>query len=142
MRRARKQSAAGTCVVVLVHIGIAVVVYRLMAFGKNIPGLAARAALGLALFAVMIAGAAAQDVVVKRFIGGSGMHAVGIIDASEDVEITGPQALTTGENGDLFLLDQVNSRIIRFNPKESAADPRLLGLPEDIRPTDLIVRKD
>ena len=58
------------------------------------------------------------------------------------VDIDGPQALTAGDNGDLYLLDQVNSRIVRFNPKESAAEPRILGLPQDMRPTDLIVRKD
>jgi hypothetical protein len=113
-----------------------------MALPKDFPRFAARTALCLALGPALIVSAAAQDVVVKRFIGGSGVNAVGIIDASEDVEITGPQALTTGENGELFLLDQVNSRIIRFNPKETGADPHLLGLPEDIRPTDLIVRKD
>ena len=113
-----------------------------MALGRDkMPRFVVQTALCLAFLPALIVGAAAQDVVVKRFVGGSGVDAVGIIDASEDVELTGPQALTTGENGELFLLDQVNSRIIRFNPKESA-DSRLLMLPEDIRPTDLIVRKD
>lgn len=96
----------------------------------------------LAVLPALAGVAAAQDVVVKRFIGGSGTNAVGIIDASEDVEINGPQALTSGENGELFLLDQVNSRIVRFDPKKPDSDPRILGLPEDMQPTDLIVRKN
>jgi hypothetical protein len=89
----------------------------------------------------LIGVAAAQDVVVKRFSSGSSSGAVGIIDASEDTEISGPQALTSGENGELFLLDQVNNRIVRFDPKRPNADLRILGLPEDMQPTDLIVRK-
>jgi hypothetical protein len=85
--------------------------------------------------------AAAQHVVVKRFEEGSGANAVGIVDASEDTEINGPQALTAGENGDLFLLDQVNNRIVRFDPKKPTTDSRILGLPENMQPTDLVVRK-
>jgi hypothetical protein len=85
--------------------------------------------------------AADADTVVRRFPGGSGQGAVGIIDASQDTEINGPQALTSGENGELFLLDQVNGRILRFDPKNSGADARTLVLPDDIEPTDLVVRK-
>ena len=80
--------------------------------------------------------ASAQDVVVKRFVGGSGVNAVGIVDASEDVEINGPQALTTGENGELFLLDQVNNRIVRFDPKKPAPTRAFSGCPRTCsRPT-------
>jgi hypothetical protein len=84
---------------------------------------------------------AAADVVVKSFAGGSGENAVGIVDASEDTEIDGPQALTTGENGALYLLDQVNGRIVQFDPKRPAGESTILRLPEDLRPSDLIVRK-
>jgi len=125
-----------------VPIGIDVVVYRPMAQLNDVARLALRTVLCAALFPALTGAAGAEDIVVKRFIGGNGANAVGIIDASEDVESIGPQALTTGDSGDLFLLDQVNGRIIRFNPKETGGDPRLLGLPDDIRPTDLIVRKD
>ena len=45
-----------------------------------------------------------------------GQNAVGIIDASQDTEIDGPQALTTDENGEIYLLDQVNGRIVGFDP--------------------------
>jgi hypothetical protein len=86
-------------------------------------------------------GAADADTLVRRFPAGSGQDAVGIVDASLDTEIDGPQALTAGENGNLFLLDQVNGRIVRFDPKNSGAPPRLLVMPEDVQPTDLIVRK-
>src|SRR5919206_2566446 len=87
------------------------------------------------------AGAAEADTVVRSFPGGSGQGAVGIIDASVDTEINGPQALTSGENGELYLLDQVNGRILRFDPKNSAAEARILTLPQDVEPTDLVVRK-
>ena len=87
------------------------------------------------------ASAADADTIVRRFVGGSGQDAVGIIDASEDTEINGPQALTAGENGELFLLDQVNNRILRFDPRESSVQPRILVLPDDLAPTDLVVRK-
>jgi hypothetical protein len=86
-------------------------------------------------------GAADADTVVRRFPGGSGQEAVGIIDASVDTEIHGPQALTAGENGELFLLDQVNNRILRFDPKNSGAQPRILVLPNDVAPSDLVVRR-
>ena len=87
------------------------------------------------------AAAAAEDVVVRQFAGGSGQNAVGIIDASEDTEIGGPQALTVDDDGSLFLLDQVNNRILRFNPKDPGAEPGVLGLPDEMQPTDLIVRQ-
>src|SRR5690349_15603418 len=71
----------------------------------------------IAWMLMLPAGADAADVVIRQFTGGSGQNAVGIVDASEDTEIAGPQALTVGEDGNLFLLDQVNSRILRFDPK-------------------------
>jgi hypothetical protein len=108
----------------------------------TMPRVICKALIGLACSLPALCGvAAAQDVVVKRFGGGSGVNAVGIIDASEDTEINGPQALTAGENGDLYLLDQVNNRIVRFDPRKPSTDPRILGLPEDMQPTDLVVRK-
>jgi len=86
--------------------------------------------------------AAAADTVVRRFSSGIEQDSVGIIDASQDTEITGPQALTAGENGELFLLDQVNNRILRFDPKNSGFEPRIHVLPQDVEPTDLVVRKN
>jgi hypothetical protein len=103
---------------------------------KVIPSL-----LGSTLFLALNGGADAADVVVRQFAGGSGQNAVGIVEASQDTETDGPQALTTDENGDLYLLDQLNRRIVRFDPKRPAAEPRILAFPDELRPTDLIVRK-
>lgn len=86
------------------------------------------------------AAAGAADRVVKHLPGGTGLGAVGIIDKSEDTEITGPQALYAGEDGSLYLLDQVNGRILRFDPKRPE-QVRALALPEELQPTDLVVRQ-
>src|SRR4051812_28358483 len=94
-------------------------------------------------FAVSISGvAAADDIVIKRFSGGDSATSVGIADASEDVELTGPQALTADANGNLFLLDQLNQRIVRFDPKRPAEDPSIFEMPDSVQPNDLVVRKD
>ena len=101
-----------------------------------------KACLCLAGWLPALSGAAcAADVVVRQFMSGSGPTAVGIVDASEDTEISGPQALTAGDDGSLYVLDQVNNRILRFDPKNAGADPRVLGLPDDLQPTDLVVRQ-
>jgi hypothetical protein len=91
--------------------------------------------------AIALTGAAKADVVVRQFANGSGENAVGIVDASQDTEIDGPQALTTDENGNVYLLDQINRRIVRFDPKTPAAGSRILEFPQELRPTDLLVRK-
>ena len=86
--------------------------------------------------------AVADDTVTRKFESGSGSNTVGIVDASEDVELAGPDALTTDEQGNLFILDQINGRIVRFNPKVSGGEPDLLKLPDGVKPTDIVVRKD
>lgn len=86
--------------------------------------------------------AAADDAVVRRFSAGSSPAAVGIAPASEDVEMIGPQALTTDGEGNLFMLDQVNGRVLRFSPKQPADDPGVMKLPADIQASDLLVRND
>jgi hypothetical protein len=98
-------------------------------------------ALGLIVALASLREAGAADTVVKHFAGGSGQNAVGIVEASEDTEIDGPQALTTDENGEIYLLDQVNGRILGFDPKAPSAEPRILEFPDQLQPTDLIVRK-
>lgn len=99
-------------------------------------------ACGAGALIIAISTACAEDLVIKRFGGGNSADAVGIADASEDVELTGPQALTTGSDGDLFLLDQLNQRIVRFNPKRPAEDPSILEMPASVQPNDLVVQKD
>lgn len=80
-------------------------------------------ALGVIFALAPLRDAGASDVVVKRFAEGSGQNAVGIIEASQDTEIDGPQALTTGENGEIYLLDQVNGRIVSFDPRVRRRHP-------------------
>jgi hypothetical protein len=84
----------------------------------------------------------AADTVVRQFPVGVTSTAVGIAPASEDVELTGPQALTADAEGNLFVLDQINDRILRFDPKQrSDSAPTILRMPADVQPNDLIVRK-
>ncbi|MBS0529544.1 MAG: hypothetical protein JSS22_09170, partial [Proteobacteria bacterium] len=70
------------------------------------------------LIMALSTGCRADDTLVRQFSSGTGADAVGIIDATEDVELTGPQALSSDGAGNLFLLDQVNGRIVRFDPKQ------------------------
>ena len=85
--------------------------------------------------------AAAGDVVLRRFNSGAGSDAVGMIDASEDTEVAGPQAIYAGEGNEVFLLDQVNGRVLSFDPRQPAGQTRSLKLPEALEPTDLVVKK-
>jgi hypothetical protein len=84
----------------------------------------------------------ADDTVVRSFTGGSAASMVGIVPASEDVELAGPQALSADGQGNLFLLDQINARIIQFDPKQPNSDPDVLKMPKDVQPTDLVVHDD
>ncbi|OSI60410.1 hypothetical protein [Bradyrhizobium canariense] len=84
----------------------------------------------------------ADDTVVRSFTGGSAASMVGIVPASEDVELAGPQALSADGQGNLFLLDQINGRIIQFDPKQPNSDPDVLKMPKDVQPTDLVVHDD
>ncbi len=86
--------------------------------------------------------AAAADTVVRQFSIGATSTTVGIAAAGEDVELTGPQALTSDAQGNLFVLDQINGRILRFNPKQPASDPGILKMPADVQGNDLVVRKN
>lgn len=92
-------------------------------------------------FALFPPSANAEDRLVHEFSRGSGDNAVGVVDAGVDTEIAGPQALSVDNDGNIFLLDQVNNRILRFDPKNPTADATEFKLPGDIEPTDLVVRK-
>ncbi|MCP3468873.1 hypothetical protein NLM33_00880 [Bradyrhizobium sp. CCGUVB1N3] len=91
---------------------------------------------------IFVASAHADDTVVRSFAGGSAASMVGIIPAGEDVELAGPQALTADGQGNLFVLDQVNARILQFDPKLPNSDPDVLKMPKDVQPTDLVVHND
>jgi hypothetical protein len=85
--------------------------------------------------------AAADNTVVKRFSNGTTHNSVGIVDASEDAPQDGPQAIYAADDGSLYLLDQVNGRILRFDARTPGAPVQSLELPEQIRPTDMVVRR-
>jgi len=98
-------------------------------------------ALAGAILSIAAGGSAAADnTVVKRFSNGTTHNSVGIVDASEDAPQDGPQAIYAADDGGLYLLDQVNGRILRFDARTPGAPVQSLELPEQIRPTDLVVR--
>ena len=99
------------------------------------------AALPLATIAVAPV-ARAADVSVRSFTAGDTGSSVGISvsDQWADKEEEGPQALTAGSDGQLYLLDQINHRIVTFDPKAPQAPPRSLELPHDIQASDIVVK--
>src|SRR4051795_12085777 len=101
--------------------------------------------LGSALVAATMCGIApswAQDnPVLRRFGAGLGLDSVGLVDASEDVEVAGPQAIYAGEGNEVYLLDQVNGRVLSFDPTQSNTPTRSFQLPPALEPTDLIVKR-
>src|SRR5262245_27462911 len=94
-----------------------------------------------AWFALFPTTANTADRLIYEFSSDTGDNAVGIVDAGIDTEIAGPQALSVDNDGNIFVLDQVNGRILRFDPKNPVADRTEFKLPADIEPTDLVVRK-
>ena len=91
--------------------------------------------------ASVMSSAVAQDPLVRQFSIGTSSTTVGIAPAGEDVELTGPQALTSDARGNLFVLDQINGRILRFDPRQPNSDPGILQMPSDVQPNDLVIRK-
>lgn len=84
--------------------------------------------------------ARAEDTVIKRFSNGTSRDSVGLVDAREDAPMDGPQAIYAAEDGSLYLLDQVNGRVLKFNAKNANSPVQSLELPRDMRPTDVVVR--
>jgi hypothetical protein len=84
----------------------------------------------------------ADEVVLKQFGKGTARDSVGIMDAREDAPMDGPQAIYAAEDGSMYLLDQINSRLLRFDVKNPAGEVQALELPGEMQPTDVIVRKD
>ncbi|MGH9693019.1 MAG: hypothetical protein ACRD5Z_02670, partial [Bryobacteraceae bacterium] len=118
--------------------------------GPARPGKPAIAPLPLKLAAIALIGvtasilshsdANADDTVIKRFSSGTGRDSVGMIDAREDAPTDGPQAIYAAEDGSLYLLDQVNGRVLRFDAKKANGSVQSLELPQEMRPTDVVVR--
>ncbi len=79
---------------------------------------AATALVGLATLVPHIE-AHAEDKVIKHFSNGTSRDFVGMIDAREDAPADGPQAIYAAEDGSVYLLDQINGRVLRFDAKKS-----------------------
>ena len=96
----------------------------------------------VSLFALGLNGARADSTVVKSFSNGAGIGSVGITVSEDaaDKEEDGPQALDSSDDGKLFMLDQINGRIVSFDPSNPSDPVRSLQLPPDLHPTDLVTR--
>ncbi|WP_181699758.1 hypothetical protein [Chthonobacter albigriseus] len=107
---------------------------------KWVVGLAALVALpGL----VVLPAWADDDQVLFQFRSGTAPNEVGIVPGAEDVEPSGPAALTIGDDGTVYVLDQNNERVIAVSPERSGQAPQILALPPDLPAADLaIVRNE
>jgi hypothetical protein len=81
----------------------------------------------------------AQTPAARVFQPGDGMRALGVLDAPPEAEIEGPQAIAAGDDGAIYLLDQVNARVVAFEPGKGEGLTRSLALPPNSQPTDMIV---
>jgi hypothetical protein len=94
-----------------------------------------------ALVLALPTSARADDAMVKSFANGNGQATVGIgtAEGTDDNEEEGPQAIASDASGKLLLLDQVNGRILSFDPSNPIATPQTLELPKNVQATDLVV---
>src|SRR6516165_376524 len=96
----------------------------------------------VSLFALGLNSARADSTVVKSFSNGAGIGSVGITVSEDaaDKEEDGLQALDSSDDAKLFMLDQINGRIVSFDPSNPSDPVRSLQLPPDLHPTDLVTR--
>ncbi|TBW36597.1 hypothetical protein EYW49_13440 [Siculibacillus lacustris] len=92
------------------------------------------------LFAM--AAEAQQPKVLRQFGLGSDKNSIGVTPGNGDVEPTGPSAIYAGRDGRIYLLDQVNGRILSMDGGKPVDAPDALQLPEDLIPQDLVAIKD
>jgi hypothetical protein len=105
-----------------------------VAFSPKIVGL-------FLLASAMFAAAGLADERVARSFGqGSDPGSVGMaVDAGDDAELEGPQAIYSGDGGEIYLLDQLNGRVLKFDPNRPDQQTQSLELPDGVTPTDLVV---
>ena len=107
--------------------------------GIHRPRSIARAIGRWGLASVLLTGPAfAQDTIARTFAVGPGAGQLGRAQRGEGSESDGPQSITAGRGGHIYLLDQANRRILAFDPKNSAGPAQMLALPAGISPTDMI----
>jgi hypothetical protein len=87
-------------------------------------------------------GAFAADDVVRNFGAGSDANSVGIVPPGEDADTDGPQAIYAGGDGDVYLLDQLNNRVLRIDPRDPSREPQSLELPDGVQASDIVVSDD
>jgi hypothetical protein len=104
------------------------------------------ARLGFALAACVLmtttSGCLAADAVVRNFGAGTDANSVGIIPPGEDSDTDGPQAIYASESGDVYLLDQLNNRVLKIDPRDPTREPQSLELPDDVQASDIVVSND
>ncbi|MEJ1157601.1 hypothetical protein [Prosthecomicrobium sp. N25] len=92
----------------------------------------------LAGLALLAAPAAAQNRVLQSFKVGDGSDRIGVFNDGTEVETAGPAAIQTGPNGQVYVLDQVNGRILTVDGDKPAATPKAVDLPAGLAPKDLV----
>jgi hypothetical protein len=113
----------------------------------SIPGsafrLTARILLPACLAALVCGAAIAQPAkVVRQFGLGTDRNSIGVAPGNTDVEPSGPSAIYAGRDGKIYLLDQVNGRILTIDGKRVDGTPDALQLPDDLIPQDMVAVKD
>lgn len=100
--------------------------------------------MGVLLLAVLVRPvcALAQDETVIEFRTGTGAREVGIVPAGAETEASGPTALTVGDEGTIYVLDQNNGRVLAVDGQRSQAAPKIMELPEGVSAEDLAVVRD
>ncbi|WP_181708490.1 hypothetical protein [Chthonobacter rhizosphaerae] len=81
--------------------------------------------------------AAEADAVLLQFKNGDSAREVGIVPPSADVDVSGPLALTVGDDGTIYVLDQHNARVLAVSPERAGLAPQVLTLPADTAAEDL-----
>ena len=81
---------------------------------------------------------AAAEKLIRKLDIGSGAASVGITPPTREVEPTGPSAMFVGQDGKLYVLDQINGRILSMDPDNPAAAPTAMKLPDDLVPNDMV----
>jgi hypothetical protein len=104
----------------------------------HLSGLVCMAALAFAWTIASPVSAAAADKVIRKLEIGSGNGDVGITPAIREDQPVGPSAMYIGQDGKLYVLDQINGRILSIDPDKPGAVPTELKLPDDLVPNDMV----
>lgn len=100
-------------------------------------------ALSLGLVLAAASGAHAQGgKVIRHLPAGTGAGAVGLVPGGVDAEAVGPAAFYADDDGKLYLLDQVNGRILSLDAGGGAGPPGSIRLPETVAASDLVAMQN